>query len=271
MSSRLTNTAVTETGSGAGEVPRCVWMSAGVLSYWLCSRDFRCEDCGLDEVLSGRQRLAGSERPPLAPAPGGDVLHRSERGPLRHLQVPLRRRRGLHYHPDHVWGRLNGPRRLRLGLDDIAARLTEGAADWSLPAVGEHIGTGDRLARLRTGGRVLRVASPLVGRVVARNEALARWPMLAVWSPYDDGWLVELETDVALSTMTGFLNDESVVAGWFEAEVERLAAGCPDPADHPELGPTLPDGGLPALTLCSALGEDGLHAAIRRVFPLSNG
>lgn len=269
MSSRLTHTAETESGATIGEAPRCVWMSAGVLSYWLCPRDFQCEDCPLDRVLSGRPQGADVVRPPAPPENRGDVLHRAERGPLRHLQVPLRRRRGLHYHPDHVWGRGEGPRRLRLGLDDIAARLTEGGAEWSLPVAGARLTTGDSLGEVRTRGGRLRIATPLAGRVVARNEALARWPMLAVWSPYDDGWLIDLESDTPLSTTTGFLDDEAVVAGWFEAEMERLSAGCPDPADNAALGPTLHDGGYPALALATALGEDGLRAAIRRVFPLS--
>jgi len=269
MSSPLTENHRAEHGGGPADAPRCVWMSAGVLSYWLCPRDFQCEDCALDLVLSGRSQPRGGEPGLAAPSDGGDVLHRVRQGALRHLQVPLRRRRGLHYHPDHVWARVIGPRRLRLGLDDVAARLTEGADEWSLPGPGEPLGSGDCLGRVHARGRLLRIASPLPGRVVARNEALSRWPTLAVWSPYDEGWLVEVETDAAPSTSTGFLADESVVAGWFEAEVERLGAGVPDPADNAQLGPTLPDGGYPAMALRDALGEPGLLAAIRRIFPLS--
>jgi glycine cleavage system H protein len=248
-------------------------MSAGVLSYWLCPWDFQCEACALDLVLSGRGRLrsggAATDPTANAAATDGDVLHRPSDGALRHLQVPLRRRRGLHYHPDHVWARPAGPGRLRLGLDDLAARLTEGAEEWALPLPGQRLTTGDTLGRVYARGRLLRVASPLAGRVVARNDALPRWPTLAVWSPYDDGWLVEIETDVAPSTASGFLVDESVVASWFDAEVERLATGCPDPAEHPQLGPTLADGGQPAMALRDILGEAGLRAALRRMFPLS--
>lgn len=31
----------------------CVWMEAGVISFWLCKRAFDCEHCPLDAALRG--------------------------------------------------------------------------------------------------------------------------------------------------------------------------------------------------------------------------
>jgi hypothetical protein len=33
--------------------PACVWMRAGVIRFWLCDRDFDCENCPLDAALRG--------------------------------------------------------------------------------------------------------------------------------------------------------------------------------------------------------------------------
>lgn len=33
--------------------PSCVWMRAGLIRFWLCDRDFDCENCPLDAALRG--------------------------------------------------------------------------------------------------------------------------------------------------------------------------------------------------------------------------
>jgi glycine cleavage system H protein len=255
-------------GGAQSPAPRCVWMSAGVLSYWLCPRQFDCENCVLDGLLSGREPTlleAGF------PDDGEVVLHHAHhQGWLAHLSVPLRRRRGLWYHPAHVWGRAIGPGRVRLGLDDIAARLLADSEPWSLPEVGSTITAHDALGRTRVGGASVRVASPLPGRIVARNAALRRHPKLATWSPYDAGWLVEMTSDVRLCALAGFMRDEAVVSHWFERELDRLEACVPAEVRAGELGETLADGGTPRGSLRQLLGDDGFGSALHTVFPFGD-
>jgi hypothetical protein len=38
-------------------------MSAGVIRFWLCDRDFDCENCPLDAALRGRRGAAAPETP----------------------------------------------------------------------------------------------------------------------------------------------------------------------------------------------------------------
>lgn len=33
----------------------CVWMSAGLLRFWLCDRAFNCDDCPLDRALRAQR------------------------------------------------------------------------------------------------------------------------------------------------------------------------------------------------------------------------
>jgi len=44
--------------------PACVWMRAGVIRFWLCDRDFDCENCPLDAALRG----------PRAPSPQESLM-----------------------------------------------------------------------------------------------------------------------------------------------------------------------------------------------------
>jgi glycine cleavage system H protein len=242
-------------------------MSAGVLSYWLCPRGYDCESCVLDRILSGRE--------PVGPATGsagdGDTVLHNENTALTSLSVPLRRRRGVWYHPLHLWGRTVGPDRVRLGLDDIAARLLAGAEPWTLPAVGATVTDGHTLARTRVGAVEVQISAPVSGRVLAHNDALRRYPVLAAWSPYEAGWLVELGTDVPLGPLSGFMRDEAVVTRWFEREIDRLAGFArPDDA-WPAVGETLADGGTPCATLPDLLGSRGIEGALGQVFPQCGG
>jgi hypothetical protein len=47
----------------------CVWMAAGVIRFWLCSRDFECDDCPLDAALRGgaAARVHLPNKPPTSP------------------------------------------------------------------------------------------------------------------------------------------------------------------------------------------------------------
>ena len=250
-----------------GGAPRCVWMTAGVVSFRLCPRDFACESCALDTVLSGREpaRAAGRGLPASA---AGDRLVELPRRIRALFPVPPRHRADRHYHTSHVWGQALTPGRVRFGLDDLANRLVGADAVWRLPSPGTTLATGDPLARAELDDLSIVLRAPLPGRVEARNEALADHPALVVWAPYDAGWLVELAPDQAPSPATGFLSDSATVGCWFEASVGRLAARCGRLAasgDAARLGPTLPDGGVPITSLRAALGPGRFEEALQEL------
>ena len=50
-----------------GALP-CVWMSAGVINYRLCDREYECESCPLDTAIRGR---GPRRRRAPTPAPDG--------------------------------------------------------------------------------------------------------------------------------------------------------------------------------------------------------
>ena len=267
MTTRRRDAAPHRAGAAAGAAPVCVWMSAGVLSYWLCPRAYDCDSCVLDRILSGREPVGPATD---APCDGDTVLH-AENAAMSSLSVPLRRRRGVWYHPLHLWGRAVGPDRVRLGLDDIAARLLAGAEPWTLPAVGATVTDGHILARTRVGAVEVQISAPVSGRVLARNDALRRYPVLAAWSPYEAGWLVELGTDVPLGALSGFMRDETVVSHWFEREIDRLAAFVRPDDTLASMGETLADGGSPCAALVDLLGSRGIAGALGQVFPHAGG
>ena len=240
---------------------RCVWMTAGVISYRLCPNERDCASCALDRELSGRRDPA--RRPAAAQAYGEERLVAVSAGMEALLGIPPRWREGRSYHTSHLWGRMMSRGRIRLGLDDVANRLLGEDVTWSLPVPGTTVSRGDPLAHASTGDTILTLPSPLPGRVCARNDALIRHPALALWAPYDTGWLVELRGEAPLSPTTGFLADADVIRRWLEAGVVQLEACCRGlaPAEDARLGPTLNDGGTALGSLRAALGRDGFRRA----------
>ena len=85
----------------------CVWMSAGLLTYKLCDRDFDCDHCPLDAALRGRHRDSDGVVPLSGPS-------------LSDMLFPA----DLLYSAGHCWvGRMSNGGKLRCGLDAFAAAL----------------------------------------------------------------------------------------------------------------------------------------------------
>lgn len=156
----------------------CVWMAAGLLSYKLCDRDFDCGHCALDAALRGAQ---GPAHQPAPGAPDG----RRGRG------FPADRQ----YAAGHTWiaGATDSHDVLaRLGLDGFAAQLLPQPIR-VVPRAERDLARGDVLCELELPEGMLAIHTPIAARVARDNPALHIRPALVVESPYDDGWLFELE------------------------------------------------------------------------------
>jgi glycine cleavage system H lipoate-binding protein len=159
-------------------------MSAGLLAYRLCDRDFDCDSCPLDAALRGASLPAGSPlRPPgAAPfeAPPDRLYDR------RHVWVQRRARR-------REGGRSGDRSRVRLGLDAFAVALVWPITGVVWRAPEGPLAAGSALCDLELTGGHLPVVTPVSGRLLARNRGLEADASLLADSPYDEGWLVELE------------------------------------------------------------------------------
>jgi hypothetical protein len=85
---------------------QCVWVTAGVLTYKLCERQYRCETCPLDAEL---RHAGAAPEPPVTAAPHD--LSTDPQGDI------------LFFAPNHTWVRLDNADAVVVGLDDFAWRL----------------------------------------------------------------------------------------------------------------------------------------------------
>ncbi|MBN2600291.1 MAG: glycine cleavage system protein GcvH [Candidatus Thermoplasmatota archaeon] len=106
-------------------------------------------------------------------------------------------RDGLKYTKTHEWVKLAG-NKAKIGITDHAQHELTDIVFVELPTVGKEIKKGDELCVVESVKSVSEVYAPVGGKIVAVNTKLDDSPEIINSSPYDDGWLVEIEiTDKA--------------------------------------------------------------------------
>jgi glycine cleavage system H protein len=89
---------------------------------------------------------------------------------------------------------LDGRRRVRVGMTDYFQQRSGDAAFVTVKPAGTPLAVGDDLADLESIKVTTTLASPVSGAIAAVNEALELRPELVNQSPYDAGWLAEIDT-----------------------------------------------------------------------------
>ena len=98
----------------------------------------------------------------------------------------------LFYSRTHEWVRKTG-NTARVGVDDYAQSALGDIVYVELPSVGIAVNEGAAFGSLESTKAVSDLNSPVTGRVTAVNEALSDSPELVNASPYEDGWIIEVE------------------------------------------------------------------------------
>lgn len=222
----------------------CIWMTAGLVAYKLCDRAYDCEHCPLDAAFRGDTTSASTGKP----------AHQRPRWEFRSDRQ---------YHPKHGWVLPLGDRRVRYGLDVFAAHLLSHPSSIVLPAPRTRICRGAAACWVKDADELIQLAAPISGIVEKGNQYVQTLPVSICGSPYDDGWLLEIQTDRDPADDESLLTAEEIRVQ-SEAQVRQLQ----DQAsryvpDDLTVGPTLLDGGETVQDLWRVLGSQRYHDLIR--------
>jgi glycine cleavage system H protein len=99
----------------------------------------------------------------------------------------------LKYTKSHEWVRQAQTGALEIGITDHAQSALGDLVFVEVPDVGRALGAGEACAVVESVKAASDVYSPLAGKVVANNSALAGKPELLNEDPYGAGWLFRLE------------------------------------------------------------------------------
>ena len=111
----------------------------------------------------------------------------------------------LKFLKSHEWARVEGNGRVTVGISDHAQGLLGDLVYVELPNVGDQVEAGNPVAVVESVKAASDVYSPVGGKVVEVNSALADKPETINEDAYGDGWLyvVEAEEPEQLNELLG--------------------------------------------------------------------
>jgi len=240
--------AVGADGGGRRVAPpedqRCIWMSAGILSYQRCERNLECEHCPLDAALRAQFGRPGEV--------GGKVAAGPEVEPLREDCMYARGFCWVKPCADSQAGAFV----VRVGLEPGLASVLPAVHALVMPRSGDRVRAGQPHVWAIVEGGTFTLASPLDGQVRWVNPVLADRPHLAAASPFDEGWLYELEVSVQSPDLAGLLKvgaarrEYDLTAARFRSALARALRN----ATGNE--PVLADGGAPLRSVPEMVGAE---------------
>jgi glycine cleavage system H lipoate-binding protein len=166
----------------------------------------------------------------------------------------------LRYHPGHTWAVSESPDRVRVGIDDFAAKVAGDVVKIEIPERGQWIRQGQKIISLKREGRELDLVSPIEGTVVDINEEALRDPRIARNDPYGDGWLIAVNAPDAKTNFRNLLRG-SMARKWMDDAATRLRSFAPAP-----VGAMAQDGGMAADSLINTLPNEEWQNVERELF-----
>lgn len=235
----------------AGALP-CVWMSAGLVAYRLCDREFDCDGCPLDAALRGGTAAAGDpvERPAV-------------RAGRRAAEFPEDRR----YSTGHLWVQaLDGDGEgLRVGLDGFASHLIAGCVAVHCGAIPRQLSDGELLCEIELAQGALPIAAPFSCRMLRWNGALAGDPTPVWTDPYGAGWIADVDADGGPAPDGLLTAAEARKQAELDLRGFRRRAALYLLADTAEVGTCLADGGRMITDMRQLLGKERYLQLLREM------
>jgi len=133
------------------------------------------------------------------------------------LRIP----QGLFYSKNHTWAHLMKSGDAKVGLDDFLLHITGDVRFANLKNPGDLINKGDLMAEVVQNGKVLKINSPLSGKIVDFNFSLKDNPGIINIDPYGEGWIYKIKPNRWVEeTNSYYLAEEAVT--WSKRELERF-------------------------------------------------
>ncbi len=234
--------------------PTCIWMDAGVVTYRLCDREFECESCLFDQAIRGETRTSA-----VQDRAAGLKKTKGPRG-LPEFLISSQ----CFYSPNHMWARVEGSARVRVGLDDFGQQLMGQVYAVRIPPPGTVTRNDSIEVVNQLGSHQMR--SPVEGFVVWVNTDLQERPSLINKAPFTAGSLFTIEPD-DLSGQLKKMRYGLEAEEWLEKEADELGSAVFELmwSGRPGTGVTAPDGGeLVADWLDTARRQDTFRPVLER-------
>lgn len=133
------------------------------------------------------------------------------------LRIP----RGLHFSKNHTWIHLEKQGVAEVGIDDFLLHITGEVKFRNLKEPGDFIKRGEWLADIDHNGKILKISSPITGKIKETNRLLTEIPSVVNDDPYGKGWICRIDPSKWIEeTDTCYLAAEAL--NWTKAELQRF-------------------------------------------------
>jgi glycine cleavage system H protein len=222
-------------------------MTAGILTYQLCDRNFDCAGCPLDAAMRNAY-----ERPEAV-------------RPLARDRVVLRP--GRFYTSEHCWVDVRSPKIVRIGVEPGFARRLKEADGISLPPTGKLLQEREAAVWCRFDDAMVPVRLPFDMRARESNREVRSKPELVAADPFETGWLFDAEVlpdHLDGRRVMSAREAEKIYAKDEEAFRTSMTGGTLSMMNT--AGPTMQDGGEAVSTPLALLGAARYCALVGRIY-----
>jgi len=232
---------------------QCVWMTSGVISYKLCTRNYRCEDCLFDKVMRNEAAVGTRSESPAPAATSCSVIGAAT--------LPVND--ALFYNEHHCWARVETHDDVRIGIDGILTNFVARVKAVVLPRVGETVRRGESFAHIVQEKHILQLVAPVTGTVTGVNARLAKAPELIVDDSWESGWLIAVKPDNLEHDLRTLMFGKRAIDWYNTKEREVVDSICVMISRHqPDLGATMQDGGEGVGSLADMLTSEQYYQVL---------
>jgi glycine cleavage system H lipoate-binding protein len=128
---------------------------------------------------------------------------------------------GLYFDKTHTWIYLEKDGLAKIGIDDFLLHVTGNFTRVKMKEPGCKIKKGETILSLIQNGKQISLYSPVSGTIKEMNDMLVTHPTTISESPYEDGWVYQVEPSNWLREIQ-FLNLATVYKDWVKSEFIRL-------------------------------------------------
>jgi glycine cleavage system H protein len=133
------------------------------------------------------------------------------------LKIP----QGVFHSQNHTWAFMERNGEAKVGLDDLLLHITGEVKVRSLKNFGENVNKGDLLLEIDQNGKMLKVFSPISGKIMNTNDSVGKNPEILNQDPYGNGWIYKIKpVNWKIETNDYLLAEETIE--WSKKELERF-------------------------------------------------
>jgi len=133
------------------------------------------------------------------------------------LKIP----QGVFFSKNHTWTHLQRSGAATVGVDDLLFHITGDIKFNNLKNPGEMVNKGDLLTEINQDGKVLRIYSPISGKILSNNSLLNDNPQLSNEDPYGKGWLYKIKPSNWVGETSSYYLAEDATQ-WSKRELDRF-------------------------------------------------